>query len=108
MTEKLVEKPIPIDKVCRICKQRKLLTEFEIDESKKDRHSKICKDCDVEEADGICCAYHFQEMAVSYTYAQLALTLNVVEALQQNEIEIPSELFDKMYQIIQRSGRDNE
>ena len=113
MTERLVEKPkskgvVPIDKVCRICKQKKLLTEFEINESTKDRHDIICKDCNTKGADGACCAYHFQEMAVSYTYAQLALTLNVVEALQQNRIEIPSELLDRMYQIIQRSGRDNE
>jgi superfamily II helicase len=39
------EKPIPINKVCRICKKKKLLTEFEIDESANDRHSTVCKTC---------------------------------------------------------------
>ena len=64
----------------------------------------ICEDCNTREVDGPCCESHFQEMAISYTYAQLALTLNVVEALQQNEIEIPSELLDRMSKIVHRSG----
>jgi MoaA/NifB/PqqE/SkfB family radical SAM enzyme len=49
----------PVSKKCRIYRKRKLLTEFEVDESTKDRHNVICKDCKAEESWGGCCRDHF-------------------------------------------------
>jgi hypothetical protein len=80
------------------------LTEFEVDESTKDRHNVICKDCKAEESWGGCCQDHFEEMVITCTHAQLSLNLRVIEALQQHEAEIPDELLQKMYQIVCRSG----
>ena len=36
----------PIPKRCRICKQKKLLSDFDPDETTFDRHGAICKVCD--------------------------------------------------------------
>ncbi|MFY9868857.1 MAG: hypothetical protein WAK17_03990 [Candidatus Nitrosopolaris sp.] len=75
----------PVSKECRICRKRKHLTEFEVDESTKDRHNVICKDCKAEESWGGCCRDHFEEMVITCTHAQLSLNLRVIETLQQHE-----------------------
>jgi hypothetical protein len=37
-------KTVPIDKKCRVCKQRKLLNEFDIDERlQEERYDSVCK-----------------------------------------------------------------
>jgi hypothetical protein len=90
----------PVSKKCRIC----LFSEFEVDESTKDRHNVICKDCKAEESWGGCCRDHFEEMVITCTHAQLSLNLRVIEALEQHEAQIPDELLQKMYRIVCRSG----
>lgn len=77
----------PVSKKCRIC----LFSEFEVDESTKDRHNVICKDCKAEESWGGCCRDHFEEMIITCTHAQLSLNLRVIEALEQHEAQIPDE-----------------
>jgi hypothetical protein len=37
------EKPIPVDEKCITCKKKKLLTEFEVNESEKDRRNTVAK-----------------------------------------------------------------
>jgi hypothetical protein len=92
----------PINKVCRICKKKKLLTEFEVDESANDRHSTVCRTCD--KHDYTCCQYHFEQMMIANTYNQSQLLLQMVKALQDNGAEIPRELLEKMYQIAHKGG----
>lgn len=38
-------KPIPIEKTCKICKQKKLLSEFEFSSKARDKRATICKSC---------------------------------------------------------------
>lgn len=61
-----------------------------------DRHNKICNARKEKE---FCCWEHFEEMLISNAYTQADYNLDVLELLQQNGAEIPSEILDKMYEI---------
>lgn len=81
-------KPIPIDKTCRLCGQRKLLCEFDFSNKAKDKRAATCKNCmekkDEQEPDyGACCQYH---LVIANTYNQLDLLLQVIETLQCNKV----------------------
>jgi hypothetical protein len=99
------EKPVPVDKKCRTCKKKKLLSEFPVDESTYDRRSTVCKTCESDKpVYGACCQYHFEEMMIANTYNQLELPVQVIETLQYNKAEIPRELLEKMFRIVHKSG----
>ncbi|MGA9149983.1 MAG: hypothetical protein WBZ36_05345 [Candidatus Nitrosopolaris sp.] len=96
----------PISKKCRICKEEKLLCEFEFSDKAKDKRVSTCKNCvgkkDEQEPDyGACCQYH---LVVTNTYNQLDLLLQVIETLQCNKVEIPRELLAKMFRIVYKGG----
>jgi hypothetical protein len=38
-------KPIPVDKKCRVCKTRKFLSEFGINDKAHDKRATTCKTC---------------------------------------------------------------
>ena len=42
------DEPIPIDKECTMCKQRKLLSAFDLAHKSKDKRTSICKSCEEE------------------------------------------------------------
>lgn len=99
------EKSIPVDKKCITCKKKKLLTEFEVNESEKDRHNTVCKTCASNEpVYGACCQYHFEQMMIANIYTQFQLQLQLIEALQDNEAEIPPNLLEKMYRVAHKGG----
>ena len=101
------QKNVPISKTCRISKRKKLLSEFIVDESKNDRHDVICKECisDIGENElGACCKEHFDDMIIAYNYDHFSMSLYVIECLQKNEAEIPKQLLDRMFKVLQRSG----
>jgi|GEM_PF-4246923 len=43
-------------------------------------------------------------MLISNAYTQADYNLDVLELLQQNGAEIPSEILDKMYEIVRKGG----
>ena len=101
----------PISKRCRLCKENKLLSEFDFSNRTRDKHTADCKNCvekkfegEGDEPYGACCQHHFEEMVVTNTYNQLELLLQVVEALQCNKAEIPRELLLKMFRITHLGG----
>lgn len=95
-------KSIPIDKTCRLCGQRKLLSEFDFYNNAKNKRLSTCKSC-VEKKDEndepACCQYH---LMITNSYNQLELLLEVVETLQYNKVEIPRELLAKMFRIVHK------
>jgi hypothetical protein len=95
--------PIPVDKCCKLCGERKLLSDFEFSNDKKNRRVNTCKTC-MEKEDapyGGCCQDHFQELAIVNTFDQLESILEVVEAIQYN-MKIPHELLQKMSKIVHK------
>jgi hypothetical protein len=90
----------PISKECTTCKKILLLSEFEIDESAKDKRADSCKSCQHKnEPYGTCCREHFQNMLISNTYTQLEILLDQVNVFRLNGVEIPRELLKKMFDI---------
>jgi len=102
----LKNKPIPVDKECSKCKQRLLLTEFEIDESANGKRADICKSCKEHESKpyGTCCESHFQDRMIANTFKQLGILLQQVDVIRINGYEIPRELTEKMFRITHLVG----
>jgi superfamily II helicase len=101
----------PISKRCRLCKENKLLSEFDFSNRARDKHTAVCKNCvekkfegEGDEPYGACCQHHFEEMMINNTYNQLDMLLRVVEALQYGGGEIPTELLKKMHLISRKGG----
>ena len=86
-----------------------MLSEFQFSNRAKDKHIATCKTCigkrnkNDEAPIGGCCEDHFSEMTAINTFEQLDNLLEIVEALQYNEVEVPKELLEKISRII-RNG----
>jgi hypothetical protein len=90
-------KPIPIDKTCRICRQKKLLSEFDVDEETTDLHSIICKSCDDL---ALTCPGYLKSKILVNAYTQLDLLLSLVN----DGLELPDDLVDLLSEIAHRGG----
>lgn len=71
-----IDKPIPVDKICKSCGQRKLLSDYDFSNSKKNKRLAICKSCieieqeEVDDAPNGCCLC-FVEMTTHNSFIQL-------------------------------------
>src|SRR5215469_7628056 len=45
---RLEDEPIPVDKECPVCKEHKLLSEFDLAHKSSDKRAPICKTCEEE------------------------------------------------------------
>ena len=74
-------RPIPISKICRLCKSVKLLNQFEIDDKTKDKHTAICKDCFVKQPSvrSCICEKCTDDKIVKTAFSALELLLTRVE-----------------------------
>lgn len=94
------EKPIPISQKCRTCRQEILVSEFDFSDRARDKRAATCKSCMEEKDDeplGACCQNHFEEMVTISSYNQLSILLQIIEALQYNEVEIPRDSYQLFY-----------
>ncbi|MFY9795883.1 MAG: hypothetical protein WCC17_07895 [Candidatus Nitrosopolaris sp.] len=87
----------PIDKRCRICKEKKLLNQFEINNRAKDKRSNICKDCLTEK---ITCQGCIDNKIIETAHPIIDLLLTLVE----DGIELPERLVEKIGNLALLSG----
>jgi hypothetical protein len=78
----------PISKKCRLCNQKRLLVDFELDNDTKDKHSNICKEC---MTSGFC--NHCVEQRLLKTAETLT---EVMIMLVQDGMVIPPRLANKI------------
>lgn len=101
----MISKPIPIDKKCRICKEKKLLSEFQFKERNKDKHDTVCKPCieKIEENDR---TPHTQDCITDKFLDGVFQQLDCLLALVENGVEIPDEILEQFYYIIEQDERN--
>src|SRR5215469_14911309 len=86
----------PISKKCRLCRVKKLLPEFELDDDTKDKHANICKEC---MTSGVC--NHCVEQRLLKTAESLT---EVMIMLVQDGMEIPPRLASKINSLAILAG----
>lgn len=88
----------PIEKKCRICKERKLLLNFDINDKAKDKHKNICKSCmaSAEEDQTPHTSDYITGKFLMSVYDQLDCLL----ALTENGVELPDEILEVMSEIV--------
>jgi hypothetical protein len=99
-------KPIPINKRCSVCKQIKLLSEFEFDISlkTKDHRAVTCNSCMQEseaEEQG-----HTADCIESKFLLAVATQLETLLALTENGMVIPDEILDLMCNILEQDEKN--
>jgi superfamily II helicase len=85
----------PLEKRCRICKTKKLLSEFEINNNIRDKRENICKSCSEPQPT---CPDCLEMKVVANAYTQLDLLLSLIN----DGLELPDDLLDLISQIAHR------
>ena len=101
-------KPIPVSKKCRVCKEEKLLSEFDFSNKAKDKRCSICKTCEEERRyteSGFCCGGpgHTNTCLINKTLITISYELDCFLARVQNGLPVPPNIIEIMYQIIKQN-----
>ena len=97
-------KPIPISKRCRICKEKKLFSEFDINDKNKDKHDTICKSC-IEKEDQ---TPHTSDCITSKFLLGVYDQLDCLLALVENGVELPDDLLQLLNEIVDQDCRNKD
>jgi len=87
----------PISKKCRICNQKKLLVEFDLDNDTRDKHNNICKQCLTGSDLCICCI----ENGITNTAEPM---VDLLIGLVKDGMTLPEKLLDKVTHLVLLSG----
>ena len=100
------EKSIPVSKCCELCKEEKLLSEYDHSDESVDKRSPICKKCaaELENDCGTCCETHFNESLIGSVFHHLEIALEQAEIIRKNGFEIPPYLIKTMFNLAHLSG----
>jgi hypothetical protein len=96
----------PISKKCCLCKQERLLSEFDLTNKSKDKHASICKTCERERhIESICCGGpgHTNRCLMNKTCITLYYELDCFLARVQNRLPVPPDIIEIMYKIIKQN-----
>jgi len=97
-------KPIPVDKKCRVCKMRKLLSEFEFNDKARDKRATTCKTCMEErKTETECDQSGHTDVCIKNKY--LIGVFNQLEcflALVESGMPVPGDILDIMHQIMEQ------
>ncbi len=95
----------PIEKKCRVCKERKLLLDFEIDQKNKDKHENICKSCvtKVEEDD-----HHSPDCITNKFLIGVYTQLECLLALVEDGVELPDEILEILGEIVTQDIKNKD
>ena len=101
------DEPIPIDKECSMCKQRKLLSEFDIAHKSSDNRTSLCKSCEQEkrETDSeFCCdgPGHTNQCLTDKTLEVMSCELDCFLARVQNGLRLTDFIRGIMIEIIKQ------
>ena len=83
----------PIEKLCRVCNTKKLLSDFDIDESVLDKRRNICRECLTEED---LCSDCVEGRIVEVSEK----TLDLLFELVRRGLELPKELTQKIMSTV--------
>jgi len=100
--ERPMMKTIPISKRCRICKEKKLFSEFDINDKIKDKHDTICKSCIENEDQTPHTSDYITSKFLLSVYDQLDCLLAVVE----NGVELPDDILELLSEIVDQDCRN--
>ena len=87
----------PISKKCRICNQKKLLLEFELDNDTNDKHSNICKQCLTGKDLCTCC---IENSIIDTAKPMIELLIDLVK----DGMELPDDLISNVTHLSLLSG----
>ena len=87
----------PISKRCRICRSKKLLVDFDLDDGTNDKHSNICKQCLIGKDLCTCCV----ENKITDTAEPM---VDLLIDLVKNGMTLPDRLLNKVTHLSLLSG----
>ena len=97
----------PISKKCSVCKQEKLLSEFDLSNAAKDNRASACKICEEEKikTESICCRVpgHTNRCLINKTLVTISYELDCFLARVQNGLPVPPDIIEIMYNIIKQN-----
>jgi hypothetical protein len=96
--------PIPIEKICKICKEKKLLNQFEINNRTKDRHATTCKDCSAKNQPSICtctCEKCVDGRIMKTAFSSMELLLSRME---NGRLKLPDEMLMMITSLAYSAG----
>jgi hypothetical protein len=93
-------KTIPVDKVCKLCKQKKLLVHFGVDDKARDKRDRICKECRTSISSSDLCQGCVNERIIESSIPVSELLLD----LAKGGIGLPRELLNNLAYILHLSG----
>jgi hypothetical protein len=88
---------VPIEKRCKVCKVKKLLNQFDIDERLNDRHDYICKNC---RTPAEVCVNRLDFQVVQAMEPMIDLLINLV----RSGTPLPDSLMEKLVDIVHLAG----
>jgi CBS domain-containing protein len=99
-------KPIPVDKKCRVCKMRKLLAEFEINDKARDKRATICKTCMEERKRETECdqSGHTDVCIKNKFLIGVFNQLDCLLAFVESGMTVPDDILDIMHEIMEQDG----
>ena len=93
-------KTIPVDKVCKLCKQKKLLVHFGVNDTARDKRDRICKECRTLTSSSEVCQGCVNERIIESSIPVSELLLD----LTKGGIGLPRELLNNLAYILHLSG----
>ena len=93
-------KTIPVDKVCKLCKEKKLLVHFGVNDKARDKRDRICKECRTTASSSELCQGCVNERIIESSIPVSDLLLD----LAKGGIELPRELLNNLAYILHLSG----
>jgi hypothetical protein len=93
-------KTIPVDKVCKLCKEKKLLVHFRVNERARDKRDRICKECRTSTSSSELCQGCVNERIIESSIPVSDLLLDLAKC----GIELPRELLNNLAYILHLSG----
>jgi RNA polymerase subunit RPABC4/transcription elongation factor Spt4 len=91
---------VPVDKACKLCKQKKLLVEFDVNNKAADRRDRICKTCRASTSSSELCQVCISQRIAESSIPTSEILLEFVKA----GIELPDELLNNLAYILHLSG----
>ena len=93
-------KTIPVDKVCKLCKEKKLLVHFGVNDKTRDKRDRICKECRTSTSSPELCQGCVNERIIESSIPISEVLLD----LAKGGIELPRELLNNLAYILHLSG----
>ena len=93
-------KTIPVDKVCKLCKEKKLLVHFGVNDKARDKRDRICKECRTSTSSSELCQECVNERIIESSIPVSDLLLDFAKG----GIELPRELLNNLGYILHLSG----